>query len=238
MQGTLPESIGAWEDLVSFRVQGNQFQGTIPAAVSSWRKLTTFNVAGNFFVGDFPVLPFENMPGDPGPGCYPYGVENHTNSFSCPWPAGATEHCEKYNGSTWVLITDFDCDPPSAPQVPAPASLVAPITTRLLSLSWVLLLSLSWAQQCSGSCVHTVIDNSCHRNLTTVRFSSHCCQGQRRCRCSQKRHCLIPHLANQLTKTRGSSACCSGKLALLMLCASFRTKQLRKPRKASHWVTD
>ena len=115
LQGMLPESLAAWVDITFFSVSGNGLTGSVPAAVAeAWMNLTAFYVDKNKLSGGaLPALPFAQM--FPIWGCrlldYHYGG---TNSFSCPWPEGATEVCSKYvqNGSYtgYALVTDSDCN--------------------------------------------------------------------------------------------------------------------------------
>jgi hypothetical protein len=71
--------------------------------------------------GVLPPLPFDQMEGK----CllldHPSGG---SNDFTCPWPVGATEVCEKYDGASWVNITDGDCHgkPTSPPRTTAYAA--------------------------------------------------------------------------------------------------------------------
>jgi hypothetical protein len=107
--GTLPASIGAFTDLLSFSVWGDEgdsrIAGSIPASVSAWSRLTLFWPYGNHFTGALPALPYDNFVWN---GCQLLAV-NSTNRFSCPLPPGITEHCTKYDGSTWTPVTETDC---------------------------------------------------------------------------------------------------------------------------------
>ena len=121
LQGQLPDSIGAWADLVAFSVSSNNLTGSVPPTTSKWTKLTLAS-AGSFDVsknalsgGPLPALPFAQMPQAPAWARCRL-INDHyggTNSFECPWPKGATEACVKWvqNGTLtgWAPITDLDC---------------------------------------------------------------------------------------------------------------------------------
>ena len=123
LQGQLPDSIGAWADLVTFSVSSNNLTGSVPPTTSKWTKLTLAS-AGSFDVsknalsgGPLPALPFAQMPQAPAwARCRLSNAHSGgTNSFECPWPKGATEACVKWvqNGTLtgWAPITDLDCVP-------------------------------------------------------------------------------------------------------------------------------
>ena len=121
LQGQLPDSIGAWADLVTFSVSSNNLTGSVPLTTRKWTKLTlasagAIDVSKNALSGGpLPALPFAQMPQAPAwarcrlSNAY-YGG---TNAFECPWPKGATEACVKWvqNGTLtgWAPITDADC---------------------------------------------------------------------------------------------------------------------------------
>ncbi len=121
MTGTLPEEIGAWKDMRTFNVPHNNLRGPLPASLVNWKNLEAFDVSGNQLSGGvLPQLPFANMyiPGYTTrcmlfndsrdyPGC--------NNSFSCPWPQGATKYCTfNENATGWFPpITDSDCTTPA-----------------------------------------------------------------------------------------------------------------------------
>jgi hypothetical protein len=104
LNGTIPEDVGAWENIVYFRVScdapraaGTAVRGALPRSMEGWQQLTYFAVNGNMLSGGvLPALPFARMTG-----CF-LGQEE-PRSFLCPWPAGATAVCG---------VTDADCAPP------------------------------------------------------------------------------------------------------------------------------
>jgi hypothetical protein len=48
LQGSLPDSIGQWNDLTYFDVSGNALTGTLPNSIGQWTALTYFNASNNF----------------------------------------------------------------------------------------------------------------------------------------------------------------------------------------------
>ena len=129
MSGTIPEEVGAWTQLTSFAVVGNDFSGTIPQEVGAWTHLTALYATSNHFSGPLPqemstwtqltifrvdenhfssaplpMLPFATLSD-----CKL--LHGGSNSFTCPWPAGATAHCKKFVNPKWINITDDDCTP-------------------------------------------------------------------------------------------------------------------------------
>jgi hypothetical protein len=90
--------------------------GAVPASLGNWGQIRFFRVSGNRFSGALPAMSFSTMT---------WGVrcilldDPATNSFACPWPAGAKDVCQKYEGG-WVPITDDDCHG-TAPPTPPPS---------------------------------------------------------------------------------------------------------------------
>jgi hypothetical protein len=108
--GTLPDSIGAFVNITAFNIAdyGGRITGSIPASIKAWKALTSFEIYANMFAGaPLPNLPFEQLT--------TCTLLDHVwgghNSFDCPWPTGATDHCKKYakGGSGSALITKNDC---------------------------------------------------------------------------------------------------------------------------------
>jgi sialidase-1 len=109
LTGTLPSTIAAFAGIKEFDVSGNALSGGIPASLAAgWASnLTTLHVHANHFgSAPLPPLPFARMSG----GCFlldkSYGG---ANAFTCPWPAGAVEHCVKRKDDGWEPVTDADC---------------------------------------------------------------------------------------------------------------------------------
>ena len=117
MHGTVSDAASAFVDMETFDVYDNSLTGSLPASLSAWKKVTDFDVLGNKFTGVVPALEFGGMTGN----CYLLNIPA-TNKFSCPWPPGATEKCQKYpSGSP---ITNADCHgtaPPTPPPTPPPS---------------------------------------------------------------------------------------------------------------------
>ena len=112
LAGTLPAVITAWQSLAVLMVNDNQLRGTIPTAFGaegSWPRLTSFRVDGNHLTGVLPALAFNTTVSD----CLLlYHCRWGSNVFDCPWPAGATSVCKKwdYNTSAFdAFVTDADC---------------------------------------------------------------------------------------------------------------------------------
>ena len=110
--GTIPNAIGAFVDMETFNVFGNRrLNGSLPASMSAWKKLKFFDVRGTKFNGALPALNYRAMTtctlcdaaffGKPG--C-------HGNAFSCPFPQGVTDRCQKFNGDMeYQPIANADC---------------------------------------------------------------------------------------------------------------------------------
>ena len=110
LNGTLPESIGAWVDIKSFAVDNNQLSGPLPTTVSRWTKLRDIHLDGNLFAGaPLPHLPFEQLQGCGLDSCCVLIQGGNDNAFQCPWPAGVTSHCDKATWDSHVRVTDADC---------------------------------------------------------------------------------------------------------------------------------
>ena len=106
LTGTLLPSIGNFVNITLFDVANNPISGTIPQEVGAWTQLTALYVYGTDFYGaPLPLLPFANLGT-----CELFDSSTgSSDSFTCPWPTGATEHCKKYVNSVWIPITDSDC---------------------------------------------------------------------------------------------------------------------------------
>ena len=109
--GSLPSSICAFASIQVFDVRFNSLTGAIPLCIgAAWKSLISFDVHDNHFEGGLlPPLPFQNL----GSCVIFYHISGGTNSFTCPWPAGAVQHC--YNatgGRTEVPVTEADCTSP------------------------------------------------------------------------------------------------------------------------------
>lgn len=110
--GTVPASASAFVNLTNFYVPGNKLGGAFPLGASAWAKLARFDVHSNLFQGPLPALPFASMRQTQVSGCYLMDhPDGGTNAFSCPWPVGATDLCQKFSSFTggWVALTDADC---------------------------------------------------------------------------------------------------------------------------------
>ena len=109
--GTLPPSLAALTDLTWFNLRNNQLRGAVPLELGkAWAKLEFFNVQFNHLSGGMlPAFAFSDSFGN---SCYLFAhALNGSNTFNCPWPPGALQHCQKFNGSAYLPITDNDCTP-------------------------------------------------------------------------------------------------------------------------------
>jgi hypothetical protein len=111
LDGTLPESIGAFVNITVISVFGNKITGTLPLSLNAWRKVNHFQVQGNQLSGGpLPTLPFQNFGRN---GTYPCALFTNltapTNQFTCPWPAGAVAACTTGYPNPYVPITNADC---------------------------------------------------------------------------------------------------------------------------------
>ena len=100
LDGTLPESIGAFVDVVDFKVENNNIRGTFPASAKAWTKLRDLEVWLNGLTGPLPALPYEKMSFCslyfvPSPQEPPSPVDPRDNNFACPFPAGVVGKCLK-----------------------------------------------------------------------------------------------------------------------------------------------
>lgn len=100
---------------MTFSVFGNHLTGKIPTSVGDWKALAVFDVENNQISGGVlpPLLPFGTMST-----CNIFNHLGGSNSYTCPWPQGATESCKKWLAGSrrYVPIADSDC-------VAAPAKL-------------------------------------------------------------------------------------------------------------------
>ena len=137
MIGTLPPSIGAFENMTEFYVAYSpKLAGSIPASVSGWKAMTNIQITGNALTGSIPaafadmaltvlcldnndfrgVLPALGSKRFPSTACRimwaaAYNPALLHNIFTCPLPPGI-ENCKKYDGSSWIPMTDADCATP------------------------------------------------------------------------------------------------------------------------------
>ena len=110
--GTIPNAIGAFVDMETFNVFGNRrLNGSLPASMSAWQKLKIFLVRDAKFNGALPVLNYRAMTE-----CVLCGAANfgragcQGNAFSCPFPQGVTDRCQKFNGDMeYQPIANADC---------------------------------------------------------------------------------------------------------------------------------
>ena len=114
--GTIPNAIGAFVDMKSFDVHNNRvLTGSLPASMSAWKKVTYFSVHATEFNTALPVLNYSAMK----QGCILCGVGEDNQRcgtgfskdiFSCPFPQGVTDRCQKFTGNMdYVPITNADC---------------------------------------------------------------------------------------------------------------------------------
>lgn len=112
--GTIPDAIGAFVDMESFNVQNSRLNGSLPASMSAWKKVKFFSVRDTNFNGALPVLNYRAMTqcvlcgvGEPNDRC---GTIFSHDVFSCPFPQGVTDRCQKFTGDmTYTPITNADC---------------------------------------------------------------------------------------------------------------------------------
>lgn len=92
LTGTLLPSIGNFVNITLFDVANNPISGTIPQEVGAWTQLAALYLySTDFSSAPLPLLPFANLGT-----CQLIDRDSgSSNSFSCPWPTGATEHCKK-----------------------------------------------------------------------------------------------------------------------------------------------
>ena len=105
--------------------------GTIASEVANL-PLRNFNVAANALTG---VLPPIDVHANEFENCYLMdSLEGGSDSFSCPWPEGALDKCQKINRLTdsWEPISNSDCivvpTPPPTPAPPTPSPTPVPPT--------------------------------------------------------------------------------------------------------------
>jgi hypothetical protein len=114
--GTIPDAVGAFVNMESFLVSGNNLNGSLPASMSAWKEVKHFQVRDCHFDGALPVLNYHAMTGPAGSDCVlcgaaPFGRNGcQGNRFSCPFPQGVTDRCQKFNGNMELQpITNADC---------------------------------------------------------------------------------------------------------------------------------
>ena len=148
-------------DIESFDVVGNSLTGSLPASMSAWKKVTGFWVYGNKFNGALPMLPFDAMTY-----CVLLNSPDSANQFSCPWPAGATEKCQKYDPSTGDLspITNADCHG-TAPPTPTP---YACIDNQCVARAGGSLSKGACAAMCTPAQLYACTSNTCVKSDTGV----------------------------------------------------------------------
>ena len=127
LKGTIPASMGDLTSMHGFDVLYNSLTGSLPSTMENWKQLKLFFVWSNALTGPLPKLPFANMAKGigqwPNPSICELISNPPSNTFSCPWPEGATSACLKSCYPTcpqnWEPITDADCHG-TAPPTPAP----------------------------------------------------------------------------------------------------------------------
>jgi hypothetical protein len=101
--------MGAWTDVAIFSVWGNALTGSLPATLAAWQNMTgAFEVAGNRLSGGvLPALNLTHLVED----CWLLDhSDGGANAFTCPWPAGVTARCLKYDDTgNFAPITNADC---------------------------------------------------------------------------------------------------------------------------------
>jgi hypothetical protein len=114
--GTISSAIGAFVDMESFDVSGSRLNGSLPASMSAWKKVKFFSVRGCHLDGALPVLNYHAMYSTTGSHCVLCGAAAfgragcQGNAFSCPFPQGVTDRCQKFNGNMeYQPITNADC---------------------------------------------------------------------------------------------------------------------------------
>ena len=117
LNGTIPDEVGAWVDIINFDIGDNAITGPLPSSMSRWRQFTgQFDVKRNYISGGvMPALPFETMElcilfekEETGP------LDPDKNSFDCPWPAGVTANCDNVGPTP---VTDSQCTQPPTKQL-------------------------------------------------------------------------------------------------------------------------
>ena len=115
--GTISSAIGAFVDIESFSVANNRLNGSLPASMSAWKKVNYFSVQDCHLDGALPALNYHAMTGpNGGPHCVLCGAAAFgragcmRNAFSCPFPQGVTDRCQKFNGNMeYQPIAKADC---------------------------------------------------------------------------------------------------------------------------------
>ena len=111
LAGTIPNAVGAFVDIETFEV--DRLSGSLPASMSAWKEVKFFDVRGGKFTGALPVLNYCAMATL---GCVlcnaaAFGRAGCVgNAFSCPFPQGVTDRCQKFNGDmSYQPIVNADC---------------------------------------------------------------------------------------------------------------------------------
>ena len=109
--GTIPNAIGAFVDMETFEVGSSRLNGSLPASMSAWKKVKNFSVRDTKFNGALPVLNYRAMTQCVLCGAADFGRAGCSgNAFSCPFPQGVTDRCQKFTGDmTYTPITNADC---------------------------------------------------------------------------------------------------------------------------------
>jgi hypothetical protein len=133
LSGSIPATVGNWEDMMQFHANGNKLTGSIPATVGNWEKLMAFTVHQNQLSGGvLPPLPFDKMSY---PNCQLFGHPRR-NAFYCPWPQGATEKCAENNGSRLIPITGSGCLEPTPPTPPCATTHHNGTAASMIEVPW------------------------------------------------------------------------------------------------------
>ena len=112
LAGTISNAVGAFVDIETFDVFGNRrLNGSLPASMSAWMKVKFFDVRGSNFNGALPVLNYRAMRQCVLCGAAVFGKAGCVrNAFSCPFPQGVTDKCQKFNGDMeYQPIVNADC---------------------------------------------------------------------------------------------------------------------------------
>jgi hypothetical protein len=113
LKGTLPASVSAFVDIMSFVVYNNAgIGGIFPSSAKAWTKLSYFNIVNTQFAGGpLPALNYAQMSF-----CRIFFSDScngnvFSSSFSCPMPPGVTDNCRSLcdGGRQSFPITTSNC---------------------------------------------------------------------------------------------------------------------------------